>query len=151
MYRRIPKIQLFEAVQRDADLLCGRKLNLIQVLFDGLSAALSAAHGHSTHHALDKKHKALSRAQRIIKGLQLTLDTRVQAGLSSTLGQLYGYMGERLWHAQVRQDNEAIIEVLMLTRTLSAAWQSLSPPVSPMIEMPPAALYQGRIRASVTV
>lgn len=151
MFRRIPKIQLFEAVQRDADLLTGSKLKLIQVLFDGLCAALSAAHGHSIHKSLERKYQALSRAQRIIKGLQLTLDSSSQPWLSSALGQLYAYMGERLWHAQVRHDHEAINEVLLLARTLSEAWQTLSPSVAPALQMPPVPLNQGRIRASVSV
>ncbi len=151
MYRRIEKIQLFEAVQRDADLLTGSKLKLIQVLFDGLSAALSAAQGHSTHNALERKHRALSRAQRILKGLQLTLDTSLQPWWSSALGQLYGYMGERLWDAQVRQDHQAIDEVLLLTQTLSEAWQALSQPVVPPIEMGTVALNQVVSRPSLSV
>jgi len=132
---RARNIDLFETVQRDADLLSGSKLKMIQVLFESLCAALSAAQGHGFNHVLERKLQSLSRAQRIIKGLQLTLDTNKQPSLGSALGQLYSYMGARLWHANVHQDNQAIHEVLSLSRTLSDAWQKLSHPAMTKGEM----------------
>jgi flagellar protein FliS len=131
MARRTQGIDLYESVQRDADLLTGSRLKMIQVLFESLSAALSAALGHGAHHALERRQQALSRAMRIIKGLQLTLDSNREPLLGSSLGQLYSYMGARLWHAHVHRDHPAIHEVLSLTRTLSDAWQKLSHSVKP--------------------
>ena len=135
MFKRPRHIDLFETVQRDADLLSGSKLKMIQVLFESLCGALSAAQGHGFNHVLERKLQSLSRAQRIIKGLQLTLDTNKQPSLGSALGQLYSYMGARLWHANVHQDNQAIHEVLSLSRTLSDAWQKLSHPAMTKGEM----------------
>jgi flagellar protein FliS len=135
MSKRPRHIDLFETVQRDADLLSGSKLKMIQVLFESLCGALSAAQGHGFNHVLERKLQSLSRAQRIIKGLQLTLDTNKQPSLGSALGQLYSYMGARLWHANVHQDNQAIHEVLSLSRTLSDAWQKLSHPAMTKGEM----------------
>ncbi len=131
MSRRPSHIDLFETVQRDADLLSGSKLKMILVLFENLSSALLAAQGHGSHMALERQHQALSRAQRIIKGLQLTLNASHHSILGASLKQLYGYMGARLWHANVHKDHQAIHEVLALTRTLSYAWQKLSHTVIP--------------------
>ncbi len=131
MSRRPSHIDLFETVQRDADLLSGSKLKMILVLFENLSSALLAAQGHGSHMALERQHQALSRAQRIIKGLQLTLNASHHPILGASLKQLYGYMGARLWHANVHKDHQAIHEVLALTRTLSYAWQKLSHTVIP--------------------
>lgn len=128
MSRRPRHIDLFETVQRDADLLSGSKLKMILVLFENLSAALLAAQGHGSHMALERQHQSLSRAQRIIKGLQLTLNVSHQPLLGSSLRQLYGYMGARLWHATVHKDHHAVNEVLGLTRTLLEAWRHLSVP-----------------------
>jgi flagellar biosynthetic protein FliS len=127
MTRRSQHIDLFLSVQREADLLSGSKLVMILVLFEDLCASLSAAHGHGIHQALEQRQFALAHAQKIIKGLQLALDSHNHHELSSSLGQLYSYMGFRLWHAHVHRDNHAIGEVLSLTRTLTNAWQNMSP------------------------
>jgi len=71
MTRRSQNIDLFRSVQRDADLLTGSKLMMIQVLFEDLCASLSAAHGHGIHQALERRQLALVHAQKIIKGLQV--------------------------------------------------------------------------------
>jgi len=126
MSRRPRHIDLFESVQRNAELLTGNKLKMIVVLFENLSSALLAAQGHGTHMALQQQHQALSRAQRIIKGLQLSLNDSHHPLLGSSLRQLYGYMGSRLWHATVHKDHQAVLEVLGLTRTLLDAWTNLS-------------------------
>ena len=126
MARRQQHIDLFLSVQREADLLSGTKLVMVQVLFENLCACLSAAQGHGFQQADDRRQSALAQAQKIIKGLQLTLDTKNRPVLSASSGQLYSYMGARLWHAHVHRDNAAIGEVLSLSRTLTTAWQSLS-------------------------
>jgi flagellar biosynthetic protein FliS len=142
MSRRSQHIDLFLSVQRDADLLSGSKLKMIQVLFENLCASLSAAQGHGFHQAFDRRQHALAHAQKIIKGLLLTLDTKKHPDLSASLGQLYNYMGARLWHAHVHRDNQAIGEVLSITRTLTDAWQKLSPkseiPIPPQPQSAPA-------------
>lgn len=124
--RRSQHIDLFISVQRDADLLTGSKLMMIQVLFEDLCASLSAAQGHGFHQAMERRQLALAHAQKIIKGLQLSLDSSQHPELSSTLAQLYSYMGARLWHAHVHRDHQAIGEVLSLTRILTNAWKNLS-------------------------
>jgi flagellar protein FliS len=148
MHRRTPNIKLFESVQMNANLLSGSKLNMIQVLFDGLSAALLAAQGHGINQATERKLRALSRAQRIIKGLQLTLDKEKELLLSTNLEDLYRYMGTRLWHASALHDTEAITEVLWLTRTLSDAWSKLSQPMSQQYEVKLSPIKDGRLSRS---
>lgn len=148
MLRRTPNIELFESVQMNANLLSGSKLNMIQVLFDGLIAALLTAQGHGINKATERKLRALSRAQRIIKGLQLTLDKEKELSLSTNLEELYRYMGTRLWHASALNDTEAITEVLWLTRTLSDAWSKLSQPMSQQYEVTLSPMKEGRLSRS---
>ena len=50
------------------------RVELIQMLFDGLIDSLSAARGHIEHKAIEEKSKALTRASRILVGLQSALD-----------------------------------------------------------------------------
>jgi len=121
---------MFENVERESDLLSGSKLKMIQTLFEGLCASLSAAQGHDANQALERKVHALLRAQRILKGLQSTLKQDADASLASKLGPLYGYMAERLWRANIRNDSDALNEVLCLTRTLAEGWQTLTRPAT---------------------
>jgi flagellar secretion chaperone FliS len=127
MSRRSQHIDVYVSVQRDADLLSGSKLNMIQVLFEDLCASLSAAQGHGLHQATARKNQSLTRAQRTLKGLQMTLGPSSQSTLGSKLSELYHYMGARLWQAHVHGDHQAIAEVLCLTRVLADAWMKLSP------------------------
>ena len=49
-------------------------VQLIQMLFDGLIESLATARGHIERGAINEKSKALSRAGRIVVGLQGALD-----------------------------------------------------------------------------
>lgn len=127
MSSRSQQIDLYVSVQRDADLLSGSKLKMIQVLFEDLCASLCAAQGHGIHEATERKNQSLRRAQRTLKGLEMTLGKSAQPTLGSKLSELYNYMGARLWQAHVHGDHQAIAEVLCLTRILADAWMKLSP------------------------
>lgn len=146
---RLPRhIDLFETIERDSDMLCGSKLKMIQVLFESLCASLAAAQGHGANRALERKLQALSRAQKILKGLQLTLSESAQPSLGTELAELYDYMARRLWHANFHQDAQAIDEVLSLTRTLSDAWQKVSQPVKMRFDF--SSPDAGQLRSSVS-
>ncbi len=147
MSRRTHLIHLYESVQRDSDLMTGSKLKMIQVLFESLNASLLAAQGHGLNQAPELKLQSLSSAQRIIKGLQLTLDSNRHPPLGSNLAYLYAYMGMRLWQANVHRDVQALSEVLLLTRTLSDAWKKLSQPITPRKEIRPMAYQNRRLTA----
>jgi flagellin-specific chaperone FliS len=95
MSRRSQHIDLYVSVQRDADLLGGSKLKMIQVLFEDLCASLSAAQGHGIHQATERKNQSLTRAQRTLKGLQMTLGQSAQPTLGSKKSELYHNMGAR--------------------------------------------------------
>lgn len=148
MSRLARSIESFERLERDSELLSGSKLKMIQVLFEALCASLSSAQGHRAQRARERELQALSRAQRILKGLQLALDEAAQSSLGSDLGGLYSYMSARLWDASSRNDAQAIDEVLALTRTLSHAWQKLSKPAKVPFDF--AGLSSADSRSSVS-
>lgn len=148
MSRLLRHIDLFESIERDSDMLSGSKLKMIQVLFESLCASLSAAQGHGANKAVERKLQALSRAQKILKGLQLTLNEGAQPLLGSELGQLYAYMAKRLWQSNLHQDLTAIDEVLSLARILASAWQKLSQPIQVRADFP--VLGAAELRGSVS-
>jgi flagellar protein FliS len=127
---RLPRhIELFESIERDSDLLSGSKQKMVQVLFESLCNAISTAQGHSANQATELKVRAVTRAQKILNGLQLSLSEDGQSTLSTDLAHLYSYMAGRLWDANRHHDSGALEEVLSLARTLSDAWKKLSQPV----------------------
>mgnify|MGYP006140003863 CR=1 FL=1 len=106
-------------------------VQLIQMLFDGLLESLSTAKGHITHKDITEKSKALSRAGRIILGLQNALDFEKGGELATNLNELYTYVTRRVLHANMHNDLAAIDEVYGLMSEIRLAWDTVPALVSP--------------------
>jgi flagellar secretion chaperone FliS len=100
-------------------------IQLIQMLFDGLTESLSSAKGHIQNNAIEEKSKALSRAGRIVVGLQGALDFERGGELAQNLNELYAYMTRRLFHVNAYNDLAALDEVQSLVQDIAQAWQTL--------------------------
>ncbi len=97
----------------------------ILMLFDGLMESLAAARGHIEHGNTAEKSKALSRAGRIVIGLQGALDFQQGGDLARNLDDLYGYVTRRLIHVNAYNDLQALEEVRGLMDEIREAWSSL--------------------------
>ena len=71
------------------------KVELIQMLFDGLLDSLVTARGHIQRNAIEDKNKSLVRAGRIVIGLQGALDLEKGGDLARNLHELYSYVTRR--------------------------------------------------------
>lgn len=100
-------------------------VQLIQMLFDGLLESLSAAKGHIMHGDIAEKSKALSRASRIVLGLQNALDHDKGGELATNLNELYMYCTRRVLHANMHNDVSAIDEVYGLMSDIRQAWETV--------------------------
>jgi flagellar protein FliS len=100
-------------------------IQLIQMLFDGLNESLSSAKGHIQNHAIEEKSKALSRAGRIVVGLQGALDFERGGELAQNLNELYAYVTRRLFHVNAYNDLAVLDEVQSLIQSIAQAWQTL--------------------------
>ena len=100
-------------------------IQLIQMLFDGLIDSLSTARGHIERRALEEKSKALTRASRILVGLQGALDFEQGGDLAANLNELYGYAIRRLLHVNIHNDLEALQEVHGLMSEVREAWRAV--------------------------
>ena len=87
------------------------KVELIQMLFDGLIESLMTAKGHIEHGAIVEKGKSLARANRILFGLQGALDFEKGGDLANNLNELYSYITRRLLHINLHNDLQALAEV----------------------------------------
>lgn len=103
---------------------------LIEMLFDGAVAKLQRARGCIVHNDIVGRSEALSKASEIIDGLRNALDLEQGGELASNLDELYGYMIQRLFRANVDNDEHVVLEVLSLLTTVSEAWAALDDEVT---------------------
>jgi flagellar protein FliS len=101
------------------------RVELIQMLFDGLIESMLKAKGHIESEALQEKSKCLSRAGRIAIGLQSALDLEKGGDLARNLHELYGYVARRLVHVNAYNDTKVLAELLSLVTEISQAWSEV--------------------------
>ena len=100
-------------------------VQLVQMLFDGLLESLNVTKGHILNRSIEEKSKSISRASRIVVGLQGSLDFQRGGELAQNLNDLYAYVLRRLIHVNAQNDLEALEEVYSLMKDVSDAWQTL--------------------------
>ena len=100
-------------------------VQLIQMLFDGLLDSLAAAEGQIERNEIQAKGESLSRATRIVLGLQGSLDLEKGGEIAANLADLYEYCTRRLMHANLKNDVEAIREVKRLMGEIRDAWSQV--------------------------
>lgn len=100
-------------------------VQLVQMLFDGLLAALADAEGHMQRNAIAEKGESINRASKILIGLQSTLDFEKGGELARNLSDLYDYAMRRILKANLRNDIAAIQEVRGLLGEITGAWELL--------------------------
>lgn len=115
----------YGAVQVATGVATADSTKLILMLFDGLMESLATARGHIEHGNTAEKGKALSRAGRIVIGLQGALDFNQGGDLARNLDDLYGYVTRRIIHINVANDLDALEEVRTLMVEIREAWSSL--------------------------
>ncbi len=99
---------------------------LIAMLFDGVLEAIAQARGAMREGRLEVKGRAIGRAARIVEeGLKAGLDRRAGGALAVHLDELYAYLGLRLTHANLRNDEAALIECQQLIEPLRDAWMQI--------------------------
>lgn len=100
-------------------------VQLIQMLFDGLVDSLAAAEGQIEREEVQAKGESLSRAIRIVLGLQGSLDLEKGGEIAANLADLYDYCTRRLMHANLKNDVEAVREVKRLIGEIRDAWSQV--------------------------
>jgi flagellar protein FliS len=100
---------------------------LVVMLFDGALLSIANAQRFMENKEIAEKGKAISRAIDIIaNGLQASLDLESGGNIAQQLDSLYEYMGQRLLHANLRNDIAALKEVSTLLQDLKSAWEQLA-------------------------
>jgi flagellar protein FliS len=115
----------YGAVQVATGVATADSTRLILMLFDGLLESLVTARGHIEHGNIAEKGKSLSRASRIVLGLQGSLDFNQGGDLARNLDELYSYVTRRILQANVSNDVAVIDEVRNLMVEIRDAWATL--------------------------
>ncbi len=104
---------------------------LISMLYQGAIQATANAKHAILRKDISAKCVAISKAIMIIDdGLKASLDKKVGGELALNLAALYGYLSNRLLHANVHNDTYALDEVSHLLHELNEAWESIRPKTS---------------------
>lgn len=99
---------------------------LIVLVFDGLLQAVNAARGAMARGEVALKGEQIQRAVRLLEeGLKGGLDMARGGALASQLRALYDYCIERLTLANLRNDGEALAEVVRLVTPVAEGWKEM--------------------------
>ena len=129
MFNPIHKLasSAYQTVSVETALEGARPQHLATMLFDALLQSLASARAAIAGGDLGLKAKAIGRAVRILEeGLRAGLNPREGGELARNLDILYGYGVLRLTQANLRNDVQAVDEVLRLISPLAQAWQQVS-------------------------
>lgn len=117
-------IKEYQSVGTQTSIVDADPHRLVQLLFEGALARISAAKGHIARKEYDKKSNQINSAINIIGGLQESLN--LDAGeLALNLEKLYDYMIRRLFEANVRNSVDMLEEVTNLLMQIKSAWDEI--------------------------
>jgi flagellar protein FliS len=116
-------------VKLQGDVAGSDRVGLIRMMFDALIDSLNLAEARIERQDLQGKWESISRASRIVLGLQSALDHEKGGELAANLDELYSYVSRRLIHANAHNDVSIIHEVRGLMTEIRDAWSQIQPPV----------------------
>ena len=124
---RIKAAAAYKRVDLESAVASADKHELITLLFKGVIGALAGAEIHQQHDNKDQVRECLSKASRILVGLQGSLDYERGGDIAENLGDLYGYSIRKLFAANVNVDSapENVAEVKSLLEPIAEAWENM--------------------------
>lgn len=125
MYAMRKEIQQYRQSGSLAEVSVADPHRLIQMLFEGALERIAVAKGAMEQGNIQLKGNKLTQAISIIGGLRSSLDHSKGSELAGNLDSLYDYMTRRLLQANIRNDPEALEEVMRLLREIKSAWDSI--------------------------
>ncbi|MEY3007143.1 MAG: Flagellar protein FliS [Pseudomonadota bacterium] len=115
----------YKQVDLESSVATADKHQLIALLFDGLISSLVAAEHQLDHNNIRAKCDSISRACRILVGLQGSLDHEKGGEIARNLADLYAYAMRRLFKANIDNDKNIIVEVRTLLSEIQEAWATV--------------------------
>ena len=123
MFRRSP-LQQYGNVQHDAQAEFASAHEKTLMLFDGAITFIGVALQAIARSDYELKGKMISKSIAVVNGLKDCLDMS-HGELPSNLHDLYEYMVEKLFQANLTSDVETIKEIQLLLKTVRESWAQI--------------------------
>lgn len=127
MQHQTRAIKSYGSVHAASSLAGPQGAQLTQMLFDALVDGMVALRGHIQHRTTQAKSIQIDKVQKIVLGLQSTLDFERGGEVARNLDDLYLYVIRRLVHVHAYNDVDALDEITGLIREIRDAWRTLLP------------------------
>ena len=115
-YKKIGEESLVEAADSH---------ELVSVLFKELFSSLSKAEDHFETGDLVSMRNKITKASRILTGLQGGLDFKQGGEIAGNLAELYGYCIRRLLDSNSKGNVDGVIETKRLILPIAEAWNTI--------------------------
>ena len=127
---RIKAAAAYKRIDIESAVASADKHELITLLFKALIGALAGVEVHHHHDNKDQVREYLTKACRILAGLQGSLDYERGGDIAVNLGELYGYSIRKLFAANVKPDTtlDSVAEVKRLIEPIAEAWENMDLP-----------------------
>ena len=124
---RIKAAAAYKRLDIESAVASADRHELVTLLFKALIGALAGAELHHQHENKDQVREYLTKACRVLAGLQGSLDYERGGDIAVNLGQLYGYSIRKLFAANVNLDKapDSVAEVKSLLEPIVEAWENM--------------------------
>jgi len=97
---------------------------LLLLVYDGMLRFLAEGRRAMLQKNYEAQNNSIKRVQSLLIELLNTLDHSVHPELATNLDRIYRYLYDRLTHANVQDDEEALLEVARHLSQLREAWKA---------------------------
>ena len=118
----------YTKVGTNASVAAANPHRLIQMLMDGALEKIAMAKGHMQRGEIEQKGRYINWAISIISGLASSLDKEKGGDLALRLDDLYLYMNDQLFKANLENKPEKLDEVSSLMREVKMGWDAIANP-----------------------
>jgi flagellar secretion chaperone FliS len=109
----------------ESRILSADPLELVRLMYQAAIAEVRDARLHLARHDIRSRSKAITKACDILTELTVSLDRKQGGEYAVRVGDLYGYMMQKLTQANFQQRDESMVEVLGLLTTLLDSWEDV--------------------------
>jgi flagellar protein FliS len=110
----------------ESEVLNADPVRLITLLYRGAGEAITAARAALAAGNIGERSKQILKAWEIVHELDRALNREQGGDLARQLGELYGYVGQRLLDANAEQADKPLAEAGAVMATLAEAWQTVA-------------------------
>ncbi|MBI3657929.1 MAG: flagellar export chaperone FliS [Acidobacteria bacterium] len=136
---------------KEMQIRSAKPTELVLLLYDGSINFLKQAKQHMHTGNIEERVKLINRAIEIVSELLASLNLTEGGAYAYKLSQLYTYMINRLFVANVTQSMEALDEVIKLLVTLRDGWRIVVTGAQPNMSSPPPVQPQGEVVMPLTL